>query len=107
MNLRFSDIKKHLTFSYDDYNNRQLLYDKVIKQFFTDLIPDPKQLTPKQRHWTEELDLFVLQNIYINIHNNNKGISLLIRCRDLIISGPDVEPVPTCVCVAIPKLPSE
>ena len=30
------------------------------------------------------------------------GISLLIRCRDLIISGPDVEPVPTCVCVAIP-----
>ena len=35
------------------------------------------------------------------------GISLLIRCRDLIISGPHVEPVPTCVCVAILKLPSE
>ena len=41
------------------------------------------------------------------VDNKDMGISLLIRCRDLIISGPDVEPVPTCVCVAFPKLSSE
>lgn len=84
MNSRLTDIKTYLTYSYENYDKRELIYQKVIDSLFKNLTPDSRKLDTKQYQWAQELEL------YGSCEVDNMSYELLTSIQNLISPSNEV-----------------